>query len=1683
MKNRNKVRFLNGFYFGCRFATVFAVPFLVLAVACLLASPKKASAVIDAELYHLDMTTPEYVNIDVHPGPNGSIAIGASTVEITSTTPGGFGLYLSGSNTLFRNGDNTITDADKKIISTTGTYSLPAALISNATTPATWGYAVAGLGNFDETYSTSNPSMSAKFAAVPATNSEQLIKTEDSTVSSDTTTVYYGINANTDLTSGEYISGAVSYYSVADISSLIGGELTVSPNFITPGQENTITITTSLNTQMNVGTVNVVIGSYSCTSQTIISTTPLTISCTLPATVPQGHYDVEVNVPRFGRNYASESALHVLMAMQNIDSEFVTTMNVDEQYQMYDLRDNKIYFVSRLQDGNVWMTQNLDFKIPSTGITLSPDTTNVDSEKTIIPAATWGTDPNAYYYYSGGDYYVAPSQNNLDTDSVQSLDGLALDAEERHYSLGSYYSYALAVAGESISDGDYSYGYATTDICPKGWRLSNPHMLYQYSNVPMLEKYGLVEYSGSTLTGTSDEALRQSPLYFARSGHYNGTFNGLGVYGGVWNGYYTYTSRYNDGNYVYDKLGYLIGFDNSYVSPYYYKQYGANLRSDGYNIRCVATAPRSYKLTYDPNGGTMYNDISSYESVGSAWVDNDNSAALVTSSTPAWRIGYKMIGFADSPDATEPQYHAYDVIDLTGGDRTLYLVWEYEPIYQAYHDAGKQQTAEGYFKMQDMTEEICAAVPNPTSIYEEITSRLVDERDGKLYYVSKLLDGNCWMTQNLDFELSTTGTTLYPETSAVVAEKTLYATIENPGANDIGYVDGGDRNPVYNVSNFNEENYIKADSGYHYHIGSYYNYAAATAGSGIDLISQNAVESVCPKGWRLPIGSNYTDNKSFGHLTDVYGVTSGANLNTSTALYLQYYAPHFILGGIGNNDGSSTYYKQTGFYWSASSYSAPHAFYLSFTNSNVSARHSNERYVRANIRCVQGSTKKFTVHYDANGGDTAPADTVKYELTDNTTANIKLSSENPTYGQSTFLGWATTADAVTAEYAAGSTFTASAEQTLYAVWDPFSVAYNNAGKTKNADGYFSMQDMTPEICAAVPTPATAEDDVPISSLIDVRDGFVYFVAKLMDGKCWMTQNLYYQIHLAANKSLSPLTTDVRLPKQIVINNSWNNAYQLGEYSRATFIYDGNGTQQNGIPGVGNKQRHHVYGTIYSYSAAAAGLTESDVNAGNTVDSLCPRGWRMPMGGSNGVEGSQEDSEMGVLFNNYGVIHNRALEEGETLTHTLSPLYLTQGGQRIANQFVNVGTEAVYWQNGVGVVTEDDGEGGTVDKIYASSVFISNELDTLGKTIAYNGGYLRCVASADTPAVITFTADDEITGEFIGNNIAVETAVVPVGTTYTIDGDTITFSNGAVVKAQGKYRSGYSNTFVSWEAENAGTITGDTDFLAHFNARLLFRGITTMQEMTPEICAEAWENDSIRPIDTRDNERYWITKLADGRCWMTEDLDFAIKSAEDGGTTLYPETSNVTEERNIGWTTGVGNINGYRRETSVNADTGNITRFVNNLDGYGYGSANASSLAFDSYRWHYRLGAFYGYNIATAGTGSSLAWGSDTNATESICPKGWHLPTAHSDTQEVDNLISSNTFSAETGYTYQSPTYFYRSGYMASGQSGVTDRGNYGNRWTANVDYNIYTYNGMGLDRNRTTVYNWNLGIRCIADAE
>ena len=56
-----------------------------------------------------------------------------------------------------------------------------------------------------------------------------------------------------------------------------------------------------------------------------------------------------------------------------------------------------------------------------------------------------------------------------------------------------------------------------------------------------------------------------------------------------------------------------------------------------------------------------------------------------------------------------------------------------------------------YYAMQDMNSQICNMVANTGAI---TATQLVDNRDGNIYWVTKLKDGHCWMTQNLDFDIA-----------------------------------------------------------------------------------------------------------------------------------------------------------------------------------------------------------------------------------------------------------------------------------------------------------------------------------------------------------------------------------------------------------------------------------------------------------------------------------------------------------------------------------------------------------------------------------------------------------------------------------------------------------------------------------------------------------------------------------------------------------------------------------------------------------------------------------------------------------------------------------------------------------------------------------------------------------------
>jgi len=93
----------------------------------------------------------------------------------------------------------------------------------------------------------------------------------------------------------------------------------------------------------------------------------------------------------------------------------------------------------------------------------------------------------------------------------------------------------------------------------------------------------------------------------------------------------------------------------------------------------------------------------------------------------------------------------------------------------------------------------------------------------------------------------------------------------------------------------------------------------------------------------------------------------------------------------------------------------------------------------------------YNVTYNANGGSGAPAVQVKMPNT-----SLQLSSVTPTWVDHTFLGWAITSSATTANYQAGASYTTNTPVTLYAVWG-YTVTYNANG----GSGAPAMQVKTP----------------------------------------------------------------------------------------------------------------------------------------------------------------------------------------------------------------------------------------------------------------------------------------------------------------------------------------------------------------------------------------------------------------------------------------------------------------------------------------------------------------------------------------------------------------------------------------------------------------------------------------------
>lgn len=111
--------------------------------------------------------------------------------------------------------------------------------------------------------------------------------------------------------------------------------------------------------------------------------------------------------------------------------------------------------------------------------------------------------------------------------------------------------------------------------------------------------------------------------------------------------------------------------------------------------------------------------------------------------------------------------------------------------------------------------------------------------------------------------------------------------------------------------------------------------------------------------------------------------------------------------------------------------------YLIWQNDQNQQYAMNPIYITSAVLTIVTSTANniYILVYNPNGGADGPSGQIGYGAT-NSSYNFTVSSTAPTRPNFTFLGWSTSADAITSSYSGGDTFTATSTgtSTLYAVW-------------------------------------------------------------------------------------------------------------------------------------------------------------------------------------------------------------------------------------------------------------------------------------------------------------------------------------------------------------------------------------------------------------------------------------------------------------------------------------------------------------------------------------------------------------------------------------------------------------------------------------------------------------------------
>ena len=688
-------------------------------------------------------------------------------------------------------------------------------------------------------------------------------------------------------------------------------------------------------------------------------------------------------------------------------------------------------------------------------------------------------------------------------------------------------------------------------------------------------------------------------------------------------------------------------------------------------------------ICYDNNGSSDY-----------IMMDDQpvNSNSTVTLSAPEYhRDGYGFLGWNTKHDGSGVTYGPNQDItvgDLSENGMTLYAKW--------LASSGTLQEWSG-----------CDALPIGSTL------ALTDSRDGNVYTVTKLVDHECWMTENLRLNF---------------ADNAVVINAENTNNPTTGFIAAANAHPVSSTSFctsdyssctdqilYNTDHVTKAEDWSIYSYGSYYNWFTATAGHGVRAITDAdgaTPGDICPKGWHLPTGQGVRGN--LAKLDIALGGTGTNQKSPNTSGLWRSFPVNLIYSGeyIGGTTAETLgvygdYHAST-----ANMLSRSNNLWLTKGSANTN---SNGAYKTRGqtIRCM--ALNSFTVEFDKNlagASGTMRPQVITRGTEDTLIPNAFSIADSDTKGYH-FLKWNTKADGSGTDYtdeAAVMNLAAVGEKiTLYAQWEEYhfadiTVNFADIGTSRvefssNLYGKrlvtetgqtvklvigkqykLSMDLTTGRIFAnwAATHGTINSNTANPTTYIPSEAATITVTTRALDGK------LYLQNMTLASCATTPTTAyDIRDEQEYIVqrlddgkcwmldnlrlgsdsetlelttadtNLAPNTEFTLPASSAMTSYTKpqiNTGSVDN-LPTSTGETGSGKVGVYYNYCAASAGEICSSNSTSNTSYDICPKGWRLPDG----------DKNNGDLVTLYAAYNNKSLELLPKLSATLSGYINSRSG--------------------------------------------------------------------------------------------------------------------------------------------------------------------------------------------------------------------------------------------------------------------------------------------------------------------------------------------------------------------------------------------------------------------------------------